>query len=95
MTSFYVSRIFVDVMLGECLNYAAVQILGTELSPVGENIYPDVDYWRILLSQKWEKRIPFFWQVLGNSIRNFEESCPNKEQDKSFDIKQQPPFGDR
>ena len=23
MTSFYVSRIFVDVMLGECLNYAA------------------------------------------------------------------------
>ena len=25
MTSFYVSRIFVDVMLGECLNYAANQ----------------------------------------------------------------------
>ena len=23
MTSFYVSRIFIDVMLGECLNYAA------------------------------------------------------------------------
>ena len=25
MTSFYVSRIFLDVMLGECLNYAAFQ----------------------------------------------------------------------
>ena len=27
MTSFYVSRIFVDVMLGECLNYAAKELL--------------------------------------------------------------------
>ena len=27
MTSFYVSRIFVDVMLGECLNYAAYCVL--------------------------------------------------------------------
>ena len=42
--------------------FLAVQIFGTELSPVGENIYPDVDYWRIFLSQEWEKRIQFFYK---------------------------------